>query len=46
MHLLRDLNKEQAKTFVLITHDPVVAQTTDRLIQLHDGAIVGEKQIW
>jgi len=46
MHLLRDLNKEQGKTFVLITHDPVVAQSTDRLIQLHDGAIVGEKKIW
>ena len=46
MHLLRDLNKEQGKTFVLITHDPVVAQATDRLIQLHDGAIVGEKQVW
>ena len=46
MHLLRELNKEQGKTFVLITHDPVVAQSTDRLIQLHDGAIVGEKKIW
>ncbi len=46
MHLLRDLNKEHGKTFVLITHDPVVAQSTDRLIQLHDGAIVGEKKIW
>jgi putative ABC transport system ATP-binding protein len=46
MHLLRDLNKEQGMTFVLITHDPVVAQSTDRLIQLHDGAIVGEKKVW
>ena len=46
MYLLRDLNKEHGKTFVLITHDPVVAQSTDRLIQLHDGAIVGEKKIW
>jgi putative ABC transport system ATP-binding protein len=46
MHLLRALNKEQSKTFVLITHDPVVAQSTDRLIQLHDGIIVGEKQVW
>ena len=46
MHLLRDLNKEHGKTFVLITHDPVVAQSTDRLVQLHDGAIVGEKKIW
>lgn len=46
IQLLRSLNREQGKTFVLITHDPVVAQSTDRLIQLHDGTIVGEKQIW
>ena len=45
MHLLRTLNKEQEKTFVLITHDPVVAQSTDRLIQLHDGMIRGEKTL-
>ena len=46
MQLLRALNQEQGKTFVLITHDPVVAQVTDRLVQLHDGTIVGEKQVW
>jgi putative ABC transport system ATP-binding protein len=46
MHLLRALNKEQGKTFVLITHDPVVAQMTDRLIMLRDGKIVGEKKAW
>jgi putative ABC transport system ATP-binding protein len=45
MHLLRDLNEEEGKTFVIITHDPAVAQLTDRLIQLHDGAIIGEKRM-
>ncbi|MCW3978111.1 MAG: ABC transporter ATP-binding protein [Candidatus Bathyarchaeota archaeon] len=45
MHLLRDLNDEQGKTFVVITHDPAVAQLTDRLIQLHDGMIIGEKRL-
>jgi len=44
MHLLRMLNKEEGKTFVLITHDPNVAQNTDRLIQLRDGVIIGEKK--
>jgi putative ABC transport system ATP-binding protein len=43
MHLLRRLNKEEGKTFVLITHDPAVGQNTDRLIHLRDGAIIGEK---
>jgi putative ABC transport system ATP-binding protein len=46
MHLLRALNKEQGKTFVLITHDPIVAQSTDRLLMLRDGIIVGEKKLW
>jgi putative ABC transport system ATP-binding protein len=43
MHLLRRLNKDEGKTFVLITHDPAVGQNTDRLIHLRDGAIIGEK---
>ena len=45
MQLLKTLNEEQRKTFVLITHDPVVAQSARRLIQLHDGMIMGEKRI-
>jgi len=46
MQLLKTLNKEQGKTFVLITHDPAVAQNTDRLIQIRDGVIIGEKKLW
>jgi putative ABC transport system ATP-binding protein len=45
MQLLKTLNEEQRKTFILITHDPVVAQSAKRLIQLHDGTIMGEKRI-
>lgn len=44
MNLLRRLNQEEGKTFVLITHDPNVAQATDRLLQIRDGAIAGEKR--
>jgi putative ABC transport system ATP-binding protein len=43
MHLLRQLNKEEGKTFILITHDAMVGQNTDRLIQLRDGVMVGDK---
>ncbi len=43
MHLLRSLNKEEGKTFILITHDPEVGQQTDRLVSLKDGTIEGEK---
>ncbi len=42
--LLRQLNQEHGKTFVLITHDPNVAQATDRLLQIRDGEIAGEKK--
>jgi putative ABC transport system ATP-binding protein len=44
MVVLRELNQEQGKTFVLITHDPNVAQTTDRLVEIRDGEIAGEKK--
>ena len=43
MHLLRTLNKDEGKTFILITHDAMVGQNTDRLIQLRDGVVVGDK---
>ncbi len=43
MHLLRQLNKEEGKTFILITHDPQVGQNVDRLISFKDGVIEGEK---
>jgi putative ABC transport system ATP-binding protein len=43
INLLRELNKQEEKTFVLITHDPVVAQNTDRLCQLMDGVICSDK---
>ena len=46
MELLLSLNTEQGKTFILITHDPNVAQMAQRLVQLHDGEIIGEKQLW
>lgn len=45
MHLLRQLNKEEGKTFILITHDPQVSQNTDRLVSFNDGVIEGEKSI-
>ncbi len=44
MHLLRRLNEEEGKTFILITHDPAVGQQTDRLISFKDGIIEGEKK--
>lgn len=45
MQILRSLNVEQGKTFIIVTHDPAVAQASDRLIQLWDGRIAGEKRM-
>jgi len=39
VQLMKKLNKEKAQTFVVITHDPNVAETADRIIHLKDGAI-------
>jgi len=41
--LLRELNKEQQQTFVLVTHAPRVARSTDRIAYMQDGMIVKEE---
>jgi putative ABC transport system ATP-binding protein len=40
--LLKTLNKANRQTFVIVTHDPSVAKTGDRLISMKDGAILSE----
>ena len=40
---LREINEQHGKTFILVTHDPNVAQSTDRLLMIRDGEIAGEK---
>ena len=43
MDLLSRLNREQAQTFVLVTHDPSVAARGDRTIYMRDGAIESDR---
>ena len=38
MALLRELNRE-GLTLVLVTHDPAIGKTADRLIRMRDGAV-------
>jgi len=42
---LRKLNKEQRQTFVIVTHDPVVAGSVDRIAHMQDGLIIREETI-
>ena len=42
MQLLLGLNQEHGTTLVIVTHDPVVASRTPRIIQIRDGVVVDE----
>ena len=39
MKLMLNLNKEVGTTLIIVTHDPVIASQTQRVIQLYDGLI-------
>ena len=39
MNLLKNLNKERGTTLIIVTHDPEVAELTNRIISLRDGRI-------
>ncbi|MCG8450650.1 MAG: ATP-binding cassette domain-containing protein, partial [Pirellulales bacterium] len=39
MQMLRELNREQKLTIVMVTHDPWIAQQADRVVQLVEGRI-------
>jgi lipoprotein-releasing system ATP-binding protein len=43
--LLRDVNREQGTAFVIVTHDPRLAQRCDRQIELVDGRIVSAAEL-
>jgi putative ABC transport system ATP-binding protein len=41
MNLLLNLNKESGTTLIIITHDPTIAEQTQRVIRLRDGLLDG-----
>ena len=45
LNLLRELNRSQGTTFLLVTHDPAVARQTRRVLVMADGKIVREDLI-
>lgn len=44
MNLLRELNRTNRQTFVIVTHDAAVAAYADRIVYMVDGLIVDEKR--
>ncbi len=44
VQLMRRLNKEKQQTFIIVTHDPHIAENADRIITLRDGLIEGIKE--
>ena len=39
LRILRRYNREQGQTFILVTHDPEVAEACDRVIRMRDGRV-------
>lgn len=42
MQILINLNEERKTTLVIVTHDPEIAEHTQRVIQIRDGIVVEE----
>ena len=39
IHTLEEINKKMGKTILLVTHDPIIASSCDRIIFLKDGKV-------
>ena len=39
VQLMKRLNKEKGQSFVVVTHDPAIAETADQIVYLKDGMI-------
>ena len=44
VQLMKKLNEEKGQTFIVVTHDPHIAEAADRIIHLKDGLIEGIKE--
>lgn len=42
IQLMRHLNRERGLTFLIVTHDPSVGASADRLVRMFDGQVVSD----
>ena len=40
--LMRQLNRNQQQTFVIVTHDPAIGAQCDRIVRMQDGLIIAD----
>jgi putative ABC transport system ATP-binding protein len=45
LDLLAEIHRREGMTLVLATHDPSVAARADRLVELRDGRVVGDRRL-
>jgi putative ABC transport system ATP-binding protein len=45
IEIIQKLNKEKGHTIILITHETYTAEYAERIIHLHDGAIVSDVKV-
>lgn len=45
MDLMRQLNREQGTTFIVVTHNPAVARAANRIITLRDGRVLRDERV-
>ncbi len=43
--LLRRFNQDSEQTIIIVTHDPLVAESTDRIVRLQDGKVESDQQL-
>jgi putative ABC transport system ATP-binding protein len=44
MELVQRLNREAGQTFIIVTHDPAIAQRCRRVVRMEDGRIVSDER--
>ncbi len=44
VQLMKRLNEEKGQTFIVVTHDPHIAETAHRIVHLKDGVVEGIKE--
>jgi putative ABC transport system ATP-binding protein len=45
VQILYDTSKKENATVVVVTHDPVITEKADVILQMRDGQIIGEKRL-